>query len=216
MVDGCSLALLVEQQLFNLLVQGRDLPVLRGDLSFEHRDSLVLLLDGRQQLLLVVLEEVDLFEQVGEHAFVLVVLDDALVVFYFVLVVLEALFYFVHVVLVGVDELCLLSSEHGGDLVFEMVGEGVDAPDEFFDFFGSVLDDTTVTLYLWVCTSGRLMVIYCLSMSAFIIYNALRDKSINSYHNMARIGVLSCICANDYRWGSCIHYHGLLCWLLNP
>jgi len=51
------------------------------------------------------------------------------VFFYLELVALQALLHFMHVILVGVDELYLLPFEHVVDFVLQPIGKGV----ELFD-----------------------------------------------------------------------------------
>lgn len=66
----------------------------------------------------------------------------------FILVALEAVFHFAHVVLVWVDEFDLLAFEHIIDFVFQTIGEGVEIFDEIFYFFGMGLGGWVGTLYL--------------------------------------------------------------------
>ncbi len=98
--------------MFDFILKGGDLSSLSRDLSFQYYDYFVFLFDGAQQFLLIVLEELYFFEESGQHAFIFVVFDYLLVVFYFVLIALETLFYFVHVIFVGVNKLGLLPFEH--------------------------------------------------------------------------------------------------------
>lgn len=74
------------------------------------------------------LQKLYLFDESGQSSLILIVLHLLLIFDYALLVVLECLLHSDHVIFIRIDELGLLSLEHGADFVLEVVGKIIHCP----------------------------------------------------------------------------------------
>lgn len=136
----------VDDKFFNFIFLGFDLSFESLDLPFEFTDVFILFFQFLQPLPLVVLEEMNLFQENSQHALVLIVLNLLLVVFHFQLILLEDILNFEHMLSVAVHKLRFLAFEHGAYFSFEVIGEVIELFDQLEDLFDALLDVERVTL----------------------------------------------------------------------
>lgn len=127
-------------------MEGQYLSLLGPDLSLQEADGLVLFLQTAEELLLVFLEEVDLFEEDGQHSLIFVVLNLFLVAFDPPLVLQQSLLDLHHVLPVGLHELCLLPLQHRVHLTLQVHREPVEPPHQLLYLPHVVLNAPSSTL----------------------------------------------------------------------